>query len=212
MSDSSYSSTAPKPLHPGQAPRGLLKENRIGVSAGAAVAQCEHVWLSEKRRRSPFSSATATPSPSLNAVATASASRPRFPSEAGSRSTTTSTSSAPRTRRSTSASSRRTSAPSSCARTNPAARSWAASSTSWRWALGGRGKATTIAHGGLGTPDWAALALGVQRVEGERALPRPRRAGDHRERAAWQLHGDALEVVLSRIADDDPLGGRRHNR
>src|SRR5207244_604326 len=37
MSDSSYSSTAPKPLQAGHAPRGLLKENRIGVSAGAAA-------------------------------------------------------------------------------------------------------------------------------------------------------------------------------
>src|SRR5439155_1125938 len=39
MSDSSYSSTAPKPLHTGQAPRGLLNENRIGARAGAAVPQ-----------------------------------------------------------------------------------------------------------------------------------------------------------------------------
>src|ERR1051325_3945530 len=62
MSDSSYSSTAPNPLHPGHAPRGLLKENRMGVSAGAAVPQLEHVGCAEKRRRSPFSSATATPS------------------------------------------------------------------------------------------------------------------------------------------------------
>src|SRR5712691_11738177 len=74
---SSYSSPAPKPLHPGQAPRGLLKENSAGVSTGPAVPQREHVGCWEKRRRDPLSSATATPSPSLNAVATASASRPR---------------------------------------------------------------------------------------------------------------------------------------
>src|SRR5438309_11159461 len=81
MSDSSYSSTAPNPLHPGHAPRGLLKENRMGVSAGAGVAQCEHVGCSEKRRRSPVSSATDPRSPSLNALAAASASRPRCHSE-----------------------------------------------------------------------------------------------------------------------------------
>src|SRR5438128_7376826 len=88
MSDSLYSKTAPKPLHPGQAPRGLLNENRIGVSGGAAVPQLEQVGWAEKRRRSPLSSATATPSPSLKAVATASASRPRVASDAGRRSTT----------------------------------------------------------------------------------------------------------------------------
>src|SRR5438309_11473593 len=80
MSDSSYSSTAPNPLQPGHAPRGLLNENRIGARAGAGVPQFEHVGCSEKRRRSPLWSARATPSPSLKAVATASASRPRFPS------------------------------------------------------------------------------------------------------------------------------------
>ena len=38
MSDSSYSSTAPNPLQPGHAPRGLLKENRPGASRGASPA------------------------------------------------------------------------------------------------------------------------------------------------------------------------------
>src|SRR5260370_7347182 len=76
MSDSSYSSTAPNPLQPGQAPRGLLNENRIGVSPGAAVPHSEHVGCAEKRRRSPLRSATATPSPSPNAVATPSVGPP----------------------------------------------------------------------------------------------------------------------------------------
>src|SRR2546423_7825689 len=89
MSDSSYSSTAPNPLHPGHAPRGLLNENRIGVSAGAAVPQLEQVGCAEKRRRSPFSRATATPSPSLNAVATASVRRARVGSDAAQRATLT---------------------------------------------------------------------------------------------------------------------------
>src|SRR4029077_11185201 len=112
MSDSSYSRTAPKPLHPGQAPRGLLNENKIGVSGGAAVPQFEHVGGDEKRRRSPLSSATATPSPSLKAVATASASRPRVASDGGSRSTTTRTSCASRTRRPAAGEASRASAPS----------------------------------------------------------------------------------------------------
>src|SRR3989442_14115649 len=95
MSDSSYSRTAPKPLHPGQAPRGLLNENRIGVSAGAAVPQFEHVGWDENRRRSPLSSATATPSPSLKAGATPAASRPPGASGSGQRAPATRTSLAP---------------------------------------------------------------------------------------------------------------------
>src|SRR5256886_11208283 len=78
MSDSSYSSTAPKPLQLGQAPRGLLKEKSVGVSTGAAQPQAEQAGCSEKRRRSPLLRASATPSPSLNAVAIASARRLRF--------------------------------------------------------------------------------------------------------------------------------------
>src|SRR3989442_14213492 len=96
MSDSSYSSTAPKPLHAGQAPRGLLKEKKEGASAGVGVPQEEQVGCSEKRRRSPLSSVTATPSPSLKAVATASVSRPRLASDAAPRSTTPSRSRPPR--------------------------------------------------------------------------------------------------------------------
>src|SRR5258708_11770594 len=79
INDSSYSSTAPKPLQPGQAPRGLLKEKSAGVGAGAGVAQFEQVGCSEKRRREPLFEATATPSPPLKALAAASARRPRTP-------------------------------------------------------------------------------------------------------------------------------------
>src|SRR6266550_5379038 len=92
INDSSYSSTAPKPLQLGHAPRGLLKEKSVGVSTGAAQPHAEQAGCSEKRRRSPLLSASATPSPSLNAVATASASRLRFSSAAAIRSTITSTS------------------------------------------------------------------------------------------------------------------------
>src|SRR5204863_6939004 len=92
ISDSSYSRIAPKPLHVGHAPRGLLKENSVGVSTGAAQPHAEHAGCSEKRRRSPLFNANATPSPSLNAVATAAASRLRLSSAAAIRSTITRTS------------------------------------------------------------------------------------------------------------------------
>src|SRR5258708_10014953 len=82
INDSSYSSTAPKPLQPGQAPRGLLKEKSASVGAGADGPQLEHVGCSETRRRAPFGSATATPSTSLNAVATPSENTPRSSSAA----------------------------------------------------------------------------------------------------------------------------------
>src|SRR5438093_7137402 len=90
INDSSYSSTAPKPLQVGHAPRGLLKENRVGVSSGAAQPQAEQAGCAEKRRRSPVLRASATPSPSLNAVATASASLPPCSAVAAERSSSSS--------------------------------------------------------------------------------------------------------------------------
>ena len=103
-SASSYSSTAPKPLHVGHAPRGLLNENSCGVGAGARVPSFGHSKRSVKReprrpaRRRTASATgsvnrmTASPSPSRNAVPTASASRPRASAPTTSRSTTTSSS------------------------------------------------------------------------------------------------------------------------
>ncbi len=44
--------------------------------------------------------------------------------------------------------------------------------------------------------DVAPLSLGVERVEGERTLPRAGRTGHHGQRAARDLDGDVLEVVL----------------
>src|ERR1051325_9606929 len=64
ISDSSYSSTAPNPLQMGQAPRGLLKEKSAGMRTGAAQPHDEQAGGSEKRRRSPLLSVTATASPS----------------------------------------------------------------------------------------------------------------------------------------------------
>ena len=55
----------------------------------------------------------------------------------------------------------------------------------------------------------AALALGVDRVEGEARLARAGQPGDHHQRVARQLQRDVLEVVLARARDDD-LVARRH--
>ena len=51
--------------------------------------------------------------------------------------------------------------------------------------------------------DVAALALGVDRVEGEARLARARQARDHDERVARQGERDVLEVVLAGAGDDD---------
>ena len=53
----------------------------------------------------------------------------------------------------------------------------------------------------------AALALGVDRVEGEARLARAGEAGDHHERVARQREGDVLEVVLARTRDDYLVAG-----
>ena len=49
----------------------------------------------------------------------------------------------------------------------------------------------------------AALTLGVDRVERQRALARARQARDHHQRVAWQRQRDVLEVVLPCSGDDD---------
>ena len=54
--------------------------------------------------------------------------------------------------------------------------------------------------------DVAALALGVDRVEGERRLARPGEAGDDDEAVARQPQGDVLEVVLAGAVDDEVAG------
>ena len=55
--------------------------------------------------------------------------------------------------------------------------------------------------------DVAALALGVDRVEGERGLARAREPGDHDEPVARDRDVDAAQVVLARAADVDVGGG-----
>src|SRR5262249_46329033 len=49
----------------------------------------------------------------------------------------------------------------------------------------------------------AALALGIDGVEGERRLARAGQPGEHHELVARDLDVDALEVVLARAADGD---------
>ena len=64
MSDSSYSSVAPKPLQVEQAPRGLLKEKSAGVTVAAGVSHALQAGYRVKRRRPASRRAMATPSPS----------------------------------------------------------------------------------------------------------------------------------------------------
>ncbi len=51
--------------------------------------------------------------------------------------------------------------------------------------------------------DVAPLTLGVDRIEGQRALARTGRTCDHGQRAVRQLDVDALEVVLPGVHDAD---------
>ena len=53
--------------------------------------------------------------------------------------------------------------------------------------------------------DVAPLPLGVDRVEGEARLARPREPRDHDQRIARQLDVDVLEIVLPGTRDDDPI-------
>ncbi len=58
--------------------------------------------------------------------------------------------------------------------------------------------------------DVAALALGVDGVEGERALAGAGETGDHRERVAGDAHVDVAQIVLARPAHRDVSD--RHGR
>jgi hypothetical protein len=53
--------------------------------------------------------------------------------------------------------------------------------------------------------DIAALALGIDRVEGERGFPRSRQAGDDHQLVARDVHVHALQIVLARAAHLDEL-------
>jgi hypothetical protein len=54
--------------------------------------------------------------------------------------------------------------------------------------------------------DIAALALGVDGVEGERGLARPGQAREHDQGVAGQVQVDVLEVVLACAPDDEAVG------
>ena len=63
----------------------------------------------------------------------------------------------------------------------------------------------------------AALALGEDRVEGQRRLAGPRQAGEHDEGVAREVDPDVLEVVLTCTTDDEtvchaPIVGRAADR
>jgi hypothetical protein len=60
--------------------------------------------------------------------------------------------------------------------------------------------------------DVATLALGVERVEDERALARAARPGDDADLAARERDVDVLEVVLARTADADHVAPPRRRR
>ena len=53
--------------------------------------------------------------------------------------------------------------------------------------------------------DIAPLALGVDGVESQRALARPRQPGQHHQLAARDVHADVLQVVLARAAHADEI-------
>jgi hypothetical protein len=49
----------------------------------------------------------------------------------------------------------------------------------------------------------AALALGIDRIEGERRLARSRHAGEHDQRVTRQIYRDVLQIVLAGTANGD---------
>ena len=57
--------------------------------------------------------------------------------------------------------------------------------------------------------DVAALALGIDGVEGERGFARARQAGEHHQLVARNGDVDVLEIVLARAADGDLAGVAR---
>ncbi len=60
--------------------------------------------------------------------------------------------------------------------------------------------------------DVAALALGVERVERQARLARPRQPRDRHELVPRHADRDVLEVVLPGPADGDPAAGQRRSR
>ena len=67
--------------------------------------------------------------------------------------------------------------------------------------------AEELAGVGAQALDIAALALGVDRVEGQAGLAAPRQAGDDHEPVARERDVDVLEVVFARTAHDESILG-----
>src|SRR5262249_23499033 len=65
---------------------------------------------------------------------------------------------------------------------------------------------------GVEALDVAALALRVQRVEGERGLAGPGHTREDHQLLLGDLHGDVLEVVLAGARDDDAVELHRNLR
>jgi hypothetical protein len=55
--------------------------------------------------------------------------------------------------------------------------------------------------------DVAALAFGIDGVEGEARLAAARQPGDHDEAIPREVEGDVLQVVFASTANDDPILG-----
>jgi hypothetical protein len=92
-SSGSKNSVIPRPSQAGQAPKGLLKENRRGSTSSMVKPETGQANLAEKVVRSPFflaSSVKARPSARCSAVSKESARRVSMPSRTMRRSTTTS--------------------------------------------------------------------------------------------------------------------------
>ena len=68
--------------------------------------------------------------------------------------------------------------------------------------------AEELARVGRQALDVAALALGVDRVEGEGGLARAGEAGEDHELVPRDLEVDVLQVVLAGAANDDPVRHR----
>src|SRR5918911_5472458 len=60
--------------------------------------------------------------------------------------------------------------------------------------------------------DITPLPLGIERVEGERALARAREARDHDETVARQLDAEVLQIVRACAADADRVQAKQSKK
>jgi hypothetical protein len=175
ISDSSYWSTAPKPVHSGQEPYGLLKEKSCGEGRANSISG----WSGQrkrsvKRKADPSSRITAaSPSPSASACCSESASRSVSVRSTRRRSTTTSSSLAlvRSVEGSPARSSRWRSRPSARTRRKPRARRFSTTRPCVTRAESGSGKAT-VKRVPSGRARVASVALCT--LSGRTSLPQGR--------------------------------------